>query len=205
MTLLVEADPSRATPATRGSTALLRRVDWRGALFLVPILAVVLLVVVSGRGPSGAPDLPASPGSSQAAASAVPNVGAQVSPLTMPSKVPEGTTVTAPDPGYPLTSEQKVALDRVATIKAYRAAQEAGVDLARRGSNNAPGVASPGGARNEAAQRGPAPGVDATVATSDLGGGLPVGSFITLALSLVVVGVAAALAFRRRRAQVSRT
>ena len=178
----------------------MKHLDARIALILVPVIAVVMLVLVSNPAPSGAPDLPTVAGSAENASPTTVAESGEVSPFTMPSKVPDGITVRALDYGPNATPELIAALDRAATIKAYRAAQASAADQLRTGSRTAPGVVSPAkpGAVRSAA--GPIAGVDTTAAADDLGGGLPVASFLTLVVSMVVIGIGAALAFRRRPA-----
>jgi len=180
------------------------RFDRRLVLFAVPVVAVVLLVVVSGRGPSGAPDLPGSASSASSSVVPVGEVGDETAatPLTVPSKVPEGTTVTAPDYGDNPSPELVAARNRSATIKAYRQAQAAAATEVRTGSNRAPGIATPGVAAGALGARtgvGPGAGVDTTAASDEVGGGLPVGSFVTLLVSMILIGIGGAVSFRRRK------
>ena len=129
-------------------------------------------------------------------------------PFTVPSKVPEGTTVTAPDYGDNPSPELVAARNRSATIKAYRQAQAAAATEVRTGSNRAPGIATPGvaagalGSRNGTASGA---GVDTTAAADEVGGGLPVGSFVTLLVSVIVIGIGGAVSFRRRTVRTPAT
>lgn len=168
--------------------------DRRSALALVPVLAVVVMVILSSQSSPGAPALPR-PVTAEPKTDPVAGVGPA---FTVPARVPDDAPlVTAPRWGNE-SDREVAAADRSATIRAYRGQRQPWETTAPGSTAGIPGVPASGAAAAAALPASPDQVAEAGVDVSDQVGGGSSGSLVVLLIIVAVICCGAGLAFRRR-------
>lgn len=180
-----------------------RRPDLRLALLAVPVLALIVLLVLSSKSTPGAPSLPVAAGVTTTTTTTVVTDRGFASSLAAPKKVAADVpTVTAPDYGAASVDAAEVAWrNRAATIRAARHERQPWEAAVASRATALPPTASANGQPASPATNNADTTAERAVLTANQGGDVLV-PFLSFAMLVGLVGSGGALAFRRRPAEV---